>query len=97
MWERRPKVSPVEVTLPYALGVKDIVAFGAEQVDSIVSRKVGEAGWEDSLAVAKNSRAATKIFLFELIVHGVHPAVCNNVAGVDQPVKHLAGLSIKRV
>ena len=77
------EVRSVDVGLTGGLGVEEIVAFGAEDVDGVVAGEVGEAAGEDRLTLAEDPGAAPEGSELVFFVHGVHPAVGDDISGVD--------------
>jgi len=71
MCKRCAKVGSVQAPLLAGLWVKDFVAPGAENIDSVILRQVRKTDGQNWLALAKDSRTPSKIhglILFVLFV-----------------------------
>mmetsp|Transcript_31375 Transcript_31375/g.91963 ORF Transcript_31375/g.91963 Transcript_31375/m.91963 type:complete len:332 (+) Transcript_31375:374-1369(+) len=91
MGEGRTIIGPVDVGLPGRLGKVQAVTSGTEDVDGVVAGQVGQSDGKDGLALTKDVGTPSEAGGAVLLVHGVHPAVGDDVPGVDEPVQHLGG------
>jgi hypothetical protein len=80
MWKSGPKVGPVNVRLPGRFGKVETMAARTKDIDGIVAGQVGQADRQDRLPLTKYMRTAAKVRQSVLLVHGVHPAVGDNIA-----------------
>ena len=64
--ERRAKVGAVEARVAGRLGVVNVFALGAEELDGLDARDVRDADGEDGLVVAEGAGAVAKVAALEL-------------------------------
>jgi hypothetical protein len=71
------------------LGVVDVFAARAEELDGVHARDVGLANGQDGLALAVDSWAAAKLHGVVLVHHRRQSAVGEDVPRVNEAVQHL--------
>ncbi len=86
------KVGPVSVVVTRALGIVDVHALGAVELDHGLAGDVRQADGQHRLVLAVDARAVPKIAGLVLLDHLGDPAVGEDVAGVDEAVEHLGRL-----
>jgi hypothetical protein len=80
MRKGRPKVGPVDVGLSRTLGEEESVTSGTKYIDGVVPWQVGQAYWQDGLALTKHGRTPSESCQPIFFIHSMHPSIGNNIS-----------------
>lgn len=90
--ETSAKVCAIRVVVPGGLGCVHVHALGAVQLHHGLAWDVRKANGQHRLVLTVYTRTVTKVSLLVLFQHLCDASVGEDVAGVDQSIKHLSCL-----
>mmetsp|Transcript_3663 Transcript_3663/g.7317 ORF Transcript_3663/g.7317 Transcript_3663/m.7317 type:complete len:102 (-) Transcript_3663:926-1231(-) len=89
MGEGRPKVCPINVSLSGRFWEEESMTSGAKDIHRVIPWQIREADRQNRLSLAKHPRATSKGSSPVLLIHCVHPTICQYITRVDESVQHL--------